>query len=517
MQHSTSLPYAFFHKPKRLPWAVCLCLGLQTWSVQANVNVAQALPPVCQVSVSSGYCQVIGDDAVVTLMPSPVAPPFALPAFESFERPFATTSLWNSRPQRVVFGTTVIPESSYFPKVGPGNYSTSAFLAQPGDSAMVVYGPADRPGIWNPDAEAHVASITVPRWPADVLPATGTDGHADIVDTEQGVIHSFFQLKKSTDGRWTATQYAWTKLNGRGWGDGAHYFQGARAAAVPSMAGLIRQHEINDGASQYYHALAMSLTFNGMSNTEQYVFPATSGDTSYIKNSGEIPTGALLMLPPSFDASSIENAALRKVVNTLKTYGAYVVDRNVGTPFYIYVDNGADFNLHEGGWNSRVASDLQRIRAALREVVAADGWVDGHGRAIASQAPLNILSMRGPWRNVRSSSVLPVFNTLAQSVEFGATVKQEWAENASGRVFSGVQWARPVKGKQYEFRVESTNGGRAYLRFWGGGAEQFNTRALGNGESFRFFWPMVDGIPILGAVSGIGEGTRVRAQLVPVE
>ncbi|HEX4879172.1 MAG TPA: Atrophin-1 multi-domain protein [Limnobacter sp.] len=517
MQHTTSIPHVLFAKPVRFHLAAWLCFGLQPWLAHANANLPQALPAVCQVSAPSGYCQTMGADQVITVLPAPLPPPFALPAFESFERPFAATSLWNSRPQRVVFGTSVIPESSYFPKVGPGNYSTSAFLAKPTDPAVVVYGPPDRPGIWNPDAEAHSPSITVPRWPSDVLPATGSDGHADIVDPEQGVIHSFFQLKKSPEGRWTATQYAWTKLNGRGWGDGAHYFQGARAAAVPSMAGLIREHEINDGASQYYHALAMSLTFNGMSNTEQYVFPATSGDTSYTKNSGEIPTGALLMLPPSFDASSIENAALRKVVNTLKTYGAYVVDRNFGTPFYIYVDNGADYNLHEGGWNSRVATDLQRIRAALREVVAADAWVDGHGQAIVSQAPLNILSMRGSWRSVRSSSVLPVFNTLAQSVEFGATVKQEWAENTSGRIFSGVQWARPVKGKQYEFRVESTNGGRAYLRFWGGGAEQFNTRALGNGESFRFFWPTVDGFPILGAVSGVGEGTRVRAQLIPVE
>lgn len=498
----------------RLAALLCLStphlLGLSNSTVQANPS------PVCQTSTPSGHCrEILGDPPPVTL-PSPAVAPIILPAFGSFERPFAANSLWNSRPQRVVFGTAVIPESSYFPKIGPGNYSTSAFLAKPDDSPMLVYGPSDRPGLWNPDAEAHSPFIRVPRWPDNVVPATGTDGHADIVDTVEGVIHSFFQLKQTQDGRWTATQYAWSKLHGRGWGDGAHYFQGARAAAVPSIAGLIRRHEINDGASQYYHALALSLTYNGMSNSTQYVFPATSGDTSWSKNSGEIPTGTLLMLPPSFDASSIESPALRKVVNTLKTFGAYVVDRNVGTPFYIYVDNGAHYNLHEGGWNSKVGSDLQRIRAALREVVAADGWVDGHGTPITTLAPLNMMSMRGPWRSVRSSAILPEFNTLIQSIEFGPTSKQEWAENASGRVFSGVHWAKPVKGRQYEFRVEATNGGRAYLRFWGGGAEQFNTRALGNGETFRLYWPNVDGVPILGVVSGVGEGTRIRAELVPV-
>ncbi len=52
---------------------------------------------------------------------------------------------------------------------------------------------------------------------------------------------TFWQLKQQT-GNGSATQYAWTRLNGSGWGDPAHYFQGARAAAVPTAAGLIRAH-----------------------------------------------------------------------------------------------------------------------------------------------------------------------------------------------------------------------------------------------------------------------------------
>ena len=52
-------------------------------------------------------------------------------------------------------------------------------------------------------------------------------------------------------------------------------------------------------------------------------------------NSGQIPEGALLMLPAGFDTRRISTPALRKIAETLKRHGGYVVDRNEGTPFVI--------------------------------------------------------------------------------------------------------------------------------------------------------------------------------------
>jgi hypothetical protein len=220
--------------------------------------------------------------------------------------------------------------------------------------------------------------ITITHWPADVMPVEGRDGHAEIVDPSTGIIHSFYQLRH-IDGRWRARMYAWTRLDGRGWTDPAHYYQGARAAAVSSMAGLIRKHEVADGDIAYRHALAMSITYNALSAKPAYVFPATSVDTtSATTNSGSIPEGALVMLPESFDTQRISNRALRKVAETLKIHGGYVVDRNRGAPFAIYVENGSDLTLHRGGWDNAVADDLERIRRALRQVVSARGWLDGN-------------------------------------------------------------------------------------------------------------------------------------------
>lgn len=479
-----------------------------------TISKSSSFEPVCQVSENSGFCRPAPS---VPLLSTPATgkPPYALKDFGTYRMPFSVSSLWNIRPTKVMLGGFPIPTSDYFPLVGTGQYSTAAFEAKPTDLAVTVYPPAGGSGVWHPDMHSSVPFITIPHWPAETVPASGTDGHADIVDDKNGIIHSFWQLKK-TDGRWTATQYAWSRLDGRGWGDGVHYFQGARAAGLPPLAGLIRKHEINDGASQYFHALAMSMTFNGMSGVQQYVFPATSGDTTFRENTGYFPTGALMMLPPTFDETKITNADLKKVVKTLKTYGAYVVDRNHGTPFYIYVENGTDYTLHRGGWSSASGNELQKVRAELRQVMYARDWVNMFGQPVTRVPEIGILTMRGTWRPIIAGTPQPRYESMTQSVVYGPTDRAYAAEMASDRSLSHVNWAKAVRGQLYEFKVAATGGGKAYLRYWGGGAEQFNTRALGDGQSFRFVWPQTEGASILGVISGIGNKTSIRATLTPV-
>lgn len=486
------------------------CIVLTLFLISSYVVKAQTFEPVCQVGSVSGFCRHFAYTPVVST-PSLDS----IYNFGTYDKPFDINSLWNIRPRQVALGTSVIPASTYYPLIGTGQYSTTAFEAKPSDLPVTVYPQDGLTGVWDADSQTSVPFITIPHWPTDTVPASGSDGHADIVDGKNNVIHSFWQLKM-VNGRWTANQYAWSRLNGRGWGDGVHYFQGARAAGITSMAGLIRKNEINDGASQYYHALAMSMTFNGMSGTQQYVFPATSGDRTFRENSGSFPTGALIMLPPNYDESRITSPDLLKVVKTLKTYGAYVVDRNHGTPFYIYVENGTDFNLHKGGWNSAVGEELQRIRQELRQVMYAKDWVNIKGEPVTNLEPLGVLHMRGSWMPLNGGT-RPRYDSMLQGVVFGATDKPYTFEAESGKSISHVNWAQPVKGKMYEFKVQSTNGGKAYFRFWGANGELFNSKPLGNGETFRFIWPIADGASILGVISGVGSKSTVKATLKPVE
>lgn len=427
--------------------------------------------------------------ALLGLQPAMSAAP---EAFGTPKRPFSAQSPWNSRPVAPVLGTFEVPRSTYSSMVAEGRWSTGVFIASAGDKPMTVLGPLDKRGVWDPDAEVVRDSVVIPRWPAAVVPAEGTDGHADIVDPATGIVHSFFKLK-NVDGQWRALQYAWTRLDGRGWGEPGHYFQGSRAAAVPTMGGVIRTHEVNDGDSVYRHALAMSMTFNALSPGPTYVFPATSADGGAEKtNSGQIPEGALMMLPPDYDTASIKEPKLRKVAETLKLFGAYVVDRNVGTPFALYVENGTHFDLHGGPWNNDVARELDRIRGGLRQVIAVDGWLDGNGRPMAQlNQPLNLLSMRGPWRIVKGDGPLGEFATWQQAVVFspGGSVTQQI--NTSGNNLHPVAWARPQPGARYRLTATAEGCGSLRLQLYdaGGRSVLYDSGELTDGQSMEFNWP----------------------------
>lgn len=411
------------------------------------------------------------------------------PAFGTYERPFSAQSYWNSRPVGVTLGQFEIPDSYYRPLVGGGPYSSAAFLAKATDQPMEVYAAAGREGVWELDAEQFVPSVRIARWPADTVPATGSDGHADIVDPIDGVIHSFLDLKQNFNGTWTATMYAWTRLDGRGWGDPAHYFQGARAAAVPPMAGLIRKHEANDGQAMYHHALAMSLTYNALSSKTAYVFPATSADKTWTWNKGYIPEGALLMLPESFDTQTIQSESLRKVAETLKVYGAYVVDRNEGTPFYIYVENGTDFKL-PNKWSKPVEQDLKRIQRGLRQVVAVKGWLDGHGQPFTPAEKLNLLSMRGPWLKTSGQGRVR-FDSRTQSLLIEADTGKAEFHHEKPNSFSRVAWAPMQAGQVYVLEVDSTENVEFKLKIFSSKGQRtlYKSHWLSHGETVEFVWP----------------------------
>jgi len=442
--------------------------------------------------------------------------------YGTYLHPFAPNSLWNSRPVNPVFDTFVIPKSTYFPSISSGAYSTGIFLAAATDEPMTVVGPSSTDtvtaGVIDPDTGGSRV-ITIPHWPASVVPASGTDGHADIVDPVTNTIHSFWKLKQ-INGRWTAALYSWCSLTGTGWGDPAHHYQGARAVGLPASAGLIRKDEIKDGRATYTHALALSLTYNALSNgvnTPAYVFPATSADGSLSGNTGSIPEGALLMLPPSFDSSNITNPDLKKIVETLKSYGAYVVDRNVGTPFAMYVENDSGFSLMPKGWDNTVASQLDQIRASLRRVLSAQDWVDAKGNSVSNainlQQRMNILSMRGPWYK-QSGTATATYDTATQSLLFSATTTKTVHTNANNTGLTRVKWAVPKAGTYVQFTVSASGGATLRLQTRTDGVLTFDSKDLANGQSIRFLWPANSAVTLI-ATSGISGASSVKAVLVP--
>jgi hypothetical protein len=429
----------------------------------------------------------------------------------SASRLFSDQSLWNARPTQFTLGTEIIPTSSYYPTVGTGAYSVTASIAAATDPAVTIYPLANTAGVWVPDAETNFASVTIPHWPATVVAAAGSDGHADIVDVANNKIHSFWQLKQ-VNGQWQAAQYTWTAIDGTGWGTPAEYMQGSRAAGVVPIAGVIRAAEVHDGQLLYKHALAVSLTYNALASSPAFAFPATAADWDAASaNSGSIPEGSRLMLPSDFDASQITNAELLKVVETLKVYGAYVVDRNTGTPFYIYVENTSDFQLMPNGWDNTIAAQLDQIRAALRRVAQVSQWVDATGAAFTPETKLNLISMRGPW-TLQSGPTAGTFDTWTQSVIFPSNGVQTIQRNDSGRSLPWTSQTPPVGGQQYQLTVHATGG--ATLDFQLNGSTQYlSTGFLADGDSVTFTWPSSWAIPAVTVRSGPQGGGTVTATM----
>lgn len=450
-----------------------------------------------------------------------IAQPAGKSACGTFERPFAPTSPWNSRPIDPVLGTAAIPTSDYYPTVSIDKYSSAVYRSSPKDSPVTILPLPGQPGVWDPDAEAHRPNVTLPHWPDNAVPASGSDGHLDLIDTESGVVHSLFKLK-NIDGQWRALMYAWSPLNGRGWGDPSHYYQGARAAGVPTAGGLIRTHEVRDGAPMYPHALAMSLTFNALSAKNLYVYPSTSTDgNAATTNYGDIPMGALMMLPQDFDVSSIANADLRKVAQTLKVYGAYVVDRNVGTPFVIYADINSDLILHRKpdgsrGWDSAVGRDLQRIREALRPLASSKGWVDCDGNAYQPDMRFNLLSMRGPW-TAEGSGEQGKFDTWRQALVFPASKGEVTMTQKGANVWGRVSWGKPEAGKSYVFKVAGSPGTRMRLIYQdcGDTPTRVDTGELEPGGMAEIVWPTKMCRQFLMATKTGSSESWVRAELWP--
>jgi len=407
-------------------------------------------------------------------------------------KPFAASSPWNSKPVRYTLGNDVIPPDAYDAVISAGAFSTSFYLASATDGPVTIY------GVMDADSQT-VKDLVLPHWPAGIVPAAGSDGHIDVFDSVTGIIHSFWVAKVSGD-RWTARLYAWSKVHESGFGDPAHFYQGARAAAVPTSAGIIRKHEIDDGKDQYSHALAMSLTFSALSPIAPgYIFPATAADDSFAANKGKIPEGALMMLPPDFDLNKISNLAIRKVAKTLMTYGAYVVDRNTGTPFAIYQEIGTK---SIAGWQQ--GADTRMIRVALRQANV-EQFVDANGITYTPNLKQNILSMRGNYY-LNSGKVKSSFDTYSQKRIWGKTeVKSNELLYIPWPI---VSWAKPIPGDMYTVTAKTEGGAR--FRFQVG---SFNSGLMANGESKSFKWPQSYSM-VVAIESGIGESSSASGTVI---
>ncbi len=330
--------------------------------------------------------------------PPPDAAPAAAPA--PLASLFSAQSPWNLTPVAPVLGKDVVPSAKQKPWIEEAAYASKIFVAKAGDAPVTVRA--------NQIANAlEGADVLIPRFPADTLPATGSDGHCEIVDGDD--LHSFFGLRKDAAGQWVCGKYAYSAVSGSGWGTVANP-DNSRAAGCSTAGGLLLKSE--RGMKVVPHALAIGLDKNGIKAGP--VWPATLEDYAG-GYSGPFQIGALLMLPATFDAEALALPESRTIARTLKVYGGRVVDATQDT-MNIYAEIGSGWNQSyvNGKYPASFPADMEAIKAALRPVISEAGWNDRDGKAFTPIPPrsTNLLSMRGPWKAYLGSGPIDVRGSI---------------------------------------------------------------------------------------------------------
>lgn len=412
--------------------------------------------------------------------------------------PFAKDSQWNSIPVTPVLGTTVVPDvaidasTNYMPIITAGNFAPYIGVANASDGAKNIVINNTGPGIIDIAPNA-TGTISLPRWPANVTPPTGADGHVCIVDTVTNIVHSFYKCVGSDAVGFTAGGYYWARLDGSGWGDPAHFQKGERSVGVPTIGGLIRTAELSDGKTMFNHALACSMP---RTTVAAYQWPATRDDRPGISYSGAMKMGSRMMLPSNFDTTGF-SSIMKKIAETLRAgtgYGAFLVDIVENCPIAFYCEIGSNLTIDDTS-SAADKSALRAIQAALRPMASCASYKDALGETFpvpSQKVGINLLSNRGDWLDTRNWTAVPnAFSSALQAIVIPSTYAGIALENYAIGIWLETipQWALPTPGSTMKVSVTSTNGGTGGFKVWVNGAEGPGVQDLGNGQSGTFIWP----------------------------
>jgi hypothetical protein len=447
----------------------------------------------------------------------------------TFKHLFNSQSLWNARPIDPVLGKAAIPQKDNVAWLEQDKYAAKLFRGRAADGPMTVQGRDASEGIWVAD-ELRNRPVIVPHFPENVVPATGLDGHCEILDESTGLIHSFYQLGfDSAEKVWKAGKYTVSSVSGTGWGSPARP-DGPRASGTPSTSGILRAHEIDSAVVP--HALAVAAHSNVLKSGPLY--PATLQDLSGMDEySGSFPMGTLFMLPADFDSEALSSPNARVIARTLKAYGARLTDTAFRT-FSFAGEIGGQWSQavdRNNIWRSSWAQDLDRIRDHLRPVISTSGWLDSEGVPFAPLPweRMNLLSMRGPWMQqegpeasasgFETTSELFLFPETRSPATYNKTIhlRDSVSRDPWFQWTQGCWYVNPEPGRQY--RVKAVGFGQATggfdVRRRDSGGILASISGLKIGDAAEITWP--SGAPItkvfIGTPPGPPSGIRLELQL----
>lgn len=271
--------------------------------------------------------------------------------------PFTATSPWN---MPIGSGAQYAAETSpvWNPASGgainnDNGWSIPVFLSDASDPLVNIY-----------DGGGFKGQMRVPT---NAAPATQSDAHCCIIDTDNDkLLETYGSFNRSGD-RITAQHAVFNSVKDAGVYSGWH---GMRAYGGSALAGLIRKEEI--ASRNIPHALAMAVQRDAMNkntpNGQAFVWPASNADsgwqTSY-GSMGNLHMGSLVAIPPSVDLNALGlNALALAVAKAMQDYGCYVVDAaSAGSARVLYSEPGTG-----SSFDGATTSGITKANAYLQVV-----------------------------------------------------------------------------------------------------------------------------------------------------
>ena len=354
--------------------------------------------------------------------------------------PAAAQAAWRAFSDSSIWNVPAAPSS-----IAPTNPYASQFAGSPSQQ-LELSGTPDNPAYSSPiyfakpgDPTAPV-NVTIPDWapqgiirwngqqvpvPAGVTPAPASDGHLVVVSADRRTAWEFWRCTQAGASGYTTAIIVQFDLTGPGHSDRMGD-SSARGSGAPLIATTLRAEEAIDGIQ---HALGITVPTVG--NKPIYA-PATHSDGGGPDDG--LQYGMLFVLRPDYRVPTHATIGVRNLIQSLKTYGAYVTDQ--GADLVIDADSthpelwkqagltqrsldvtGADFRpARPGPYVGKQASHKKAVSRRRSVVLSASGrsvWVGGQlrlrGRVrgqiqAGARVRLQVLT-KGNWRRFREKPV----------------------------------------------------------------------------------------------------------------
>jgi hypothetical protein len=264
-----------------------------------------------------------------------------------------------------------------------------------------------------------------------------SDSVSVIYDQVSGDAHELYEYEWN-NGRPRASIHRLQSLQGLGHGTKSGQRVGTSASGVSLLFGILRGFEINRAGHSIDHALQIALPrmagCKAMMLSRGVILPATNRDASAGQggnNTGNIPYGALLALPPNvnIDAMNLSEPG-RRLAEAIRNYGIRVVD-GAGCSSAIRADQAVSSQVR-----NQLVNDIPKFYRHIRMVTngawRAGQMVIGGGQPFAPNCAFDAGANRNVSAPLNSQSAAKQPSASQSSAANNTTKKTSASTGNSG-------------------------------------------------------------------------------------